>query len=87
MIDLEQLILASARQRHELELQGFCSSSAILTTRPRSASARAAGDGDPAQGRRSSSPITVYINSGGGSVGSGLAMMEMIYQDARASTA
>src|SRR5439155_19653541 len=25
-------------------------------------------------------PITVYINSGGGSVGSGLAMMEMIFK-------
>jgi ATP-dependent Clp protease protease subunit len=30
--------------------------------------------GDP------SSPITVYINSGGGSIGSGIAMMEMMYK-------
>lgn len=31
-------------------------------------------EGDPDQ------PITVYINSGGGSIGSGLAMMQMIYR-------
>jgi len=29
---------------------------------------------------RSDAPITVYINSGGGSVGAGLAMMEMMYR-------
>ncbi|HKZ51295.1 MAG TPA: ATP-dependent Clp protease proteolytic subunit [Dehalococcoidia bacterium] len=32
---------------------------------------------------RGDAPITVYVNSGGGSVGAGLAIMEMIYQAKR----
>ena len=39
----------------------------------------------PRRGQRDQ-PITVYINSGGGSVGDGLAMMEMISRMRPAST-
>jgi ATP-dependent Clp protease protease subunit len=79
MIDLEQLARSSLVRRKELDEQGV-----ILV-----------GDIDEASAERFSqtlvalairrkgetdAPITLYINSGGGSVGSGFAMMEMIYR-------
>ncbi len=78
-MDLDQLVLNSMRQRRELEAAGYYflgdiddqsaqrfSESLLLMAIARRA--------DP------SSPITVYINSGGGSVGSGIAIMEMIFK-------
>src|SRR5690348_12860101 len=78
-MDLDQLVLNAFRERRELEAAGFCFIGDI---------------DDPAAqrfcqtialmaiARRDAldNPITVYINSGGGSVGAGIAMMEMIYK-------
>ena len=80
MLDLERMVQLALAQRQELEEEGV-----IFL-----------GDIDDATAERFSQhllmlavrraavadeqPITMYINSGGGSVGSGLAMMEMIYK-------
>jgi ATP-dependent Clp protease, protease subunit len=79
MIDLEHLILASAQQRRELESQGFCFLGDIDDTAAQRFSQSLLLMAIPRRGD-ASSPITVYINSGGGSVGSGIAIMEMIYK-------
>ncbi|MGI8588316.1 MAG: ATP-dependent Clp protease proteolytic subunit [Chloroflexia bacterium] len=79
MVDLEQLIINGALRHRELESHGFCFVGEIDDAAAEQFSqglllmaiARR-GDHD--------SPITVYINSGGGSVGSGIAMLEMIYR-------
>ncbi len=79
MIDLEQWMREALQHRRELEAEGYYflgnidddaayrfSQSLLLMA--------AARRGDP------STPITIYINSGGGSIGSGIAMLEMIYK-------
>lgn len=78
-MDLDQLVLQSMRHRREVEAAGYYflgdiddqaaerfSESLLLMAIAR--------QGD------TTAPITVYINSGGGSVGSGIAIMEMIYK-------
>ncbi|MBI3966374.1 MAG: ATP-dependent Clp protease proteolytic subunit [Chloroflexi bacterium] len=79
MVRLEDLIRDYAARRQELEKLGAyflgeitaeeaerCAKTLLLMTIERS--------GFPDR------PITIYINSGGGSVGAGLAIMEMIYR-------
>jgi ATP-dependent Clp protease protease subunit len=79
MIDLDQWIRDASKHRHELEAQGFYflgdinddaafrfSQSLVLMAQER------AGNPD--------TPITVYINSGGGGIGAGIAIMEMMYK-------
>ena len=79
MIDLEAWMRDAMQHRRELEAGGYYflgnidddaayrfSQSLLLMA--------VARRGDP------STPITIYINSGGGSIGSGIAMLEMIYK-------
>jgi ATP-dependent Clp endopeptidase proteolytic subunit ClpP len=80
IIDLEQLLRTALAQQRELEEEGVLFlgdiddaaaehfSRQLLTLAVRHSNAG------------TDQPITVYINSGGGSVGAGLAMMEMIYK-------
>ncbi|HMA35387.1 MAG TPA: ATP-dependent Clp protease proteolytic subunit [Chloroflexia bacterium] len=78
-MDLDQLVLRASRHRQELEAAGFYflgdidDEAAQRFSQSLLLMAIARRD-DPG------SPITVYINSGGGSVGSGIAIMEMIYK-------
>ncbi|MGI5836178.1 MAG: ATP-dependent Clp protease proteolytic subunit [Chloroflexota bacterium] len=78
-VRLEDLLSEYTARRRELDLQGayflgdineeeaerFCKALLIMSIARESDRSR---------------PITVYINSGGGSVGAGLAMMEMMYK-------
>ena len=78
-VRLEDLLSEYTARRRELDLQGayflgdineeeaerFCKALLIMSIARESDRSR---------------PITVYINSGGGSVGAGLAMMEMMYR-------
>ncbi len=79
MIDLYELIGRSLERQHKLEASGIYFLGEITDMAAehfgQSLTAMAverAGEADK--------PITVYINSGGGSVGAGLAMMQMIYR-------
>lgn len=79
MIDLQQLVNNSLLRERELEERGVLFIGNIDEAAAQSfsqsllaLSIQRKGDTD--------SPITIYINSGGGSVGAGLAMMEMIYR-------
>lgn len=78
-MDLEQLVLQASRHRRELEAAGFYFLGDIDANE-----AQRLGQSLilMAVARRNNvdDPITVYINSGGGSVGAGLAIMEMIYK-------
>src|SRR5436305_428386 len=80
MIDLEEVVRAALAQRRELEEEGVLflgdiddAAAERFGQQLLTLAVRRNGVGDD-------QPITVYINSGGGSVGAGLAMMEMIYK-------
>ncbi len=79
MIDLYELIERNLERQRQLEASGIYFlgeiNDAAAEKFGQSLTAMAvAREGDAEK------PITVYINSGGGSVGSGLAMMQMIYR-------
>jgi ATP-dependent Clp protease protease subunit len=79
MIDLSQLIQANLERQRYLESHGIYFLGDITDQ-----SAEELGKALVAMAvereDRSDKPITVYINSGGGSVGAGLGMMQMIYR-------
>ncbi len=79
MIDLNQLVMKEVERQRQLERDGMYFLGDItddaaekLSKALESMSIERAGHNEK--------PITVYINSGGGSVGAGLAMMQMIYR-------
>lgn len=79
MIDLYQLIERNLERQQKLEASGIYFLGDINDLAAEHfgqalTSMAVEREGDPDK------PITVYINSGGGSVGSGLAMMQMIYR-------
>lgn len=79
MFDLSELIARSLERARQLETSGIYFLGEISDQAAEhmgqaltSMAVQREGDADK--------PITVYINSGGGSVGAGLAMMQMIYR-------
>ena len=80
MIDLEQVIRAAIAQRRELEEEGVIFLGDINDEAAERFSQQLLMLAVRRKGLGDEQPITVYINSGGGSVGAGLAMMEMIYK-------
>lgn len=79
LIDINQLVQRNMERQRELEGHGIYFLGDIDD-----ASAERFGQSlvtmSVERRERADLPITVYINSGGGSVGSGLAMMQMIYR-------
>ncbi len=80
MLDLEQIVRSALAQRRELEEEGVIFLGDIDDATAERFSQHLMMLAMRRQGMADENPITVYINSGGGSVGSGLAMMEMIYK-------
>jgi ATP-dependent Clp protease protease subunit len=80
MLDLEQMVRSALAQRRELEAEGVIFLGDIDDETAERFSQHLMMLSVRRQGVADEHPITVYINSGGGSVGSGLAMMEMIYK-------
>ncbi len=80
MLDLEQMVRLALAQRRELEEEGVIFLGDIDDATAERFSQHLMMLAVRRQGMTDEHPITVYINSGGGSVGSGLAMMEMIYK-------
>ncbi len=78
-MDLDQVALNAMRRRQALEAMGFYFIGDI-TDEAAEHFSEALLLMSIARRDSTDQPITVYINSGGGSVGSGLAMMEMIYK-------
>lgn len=79
MLDINQLVRYNMERERKLETSGIYflrditdDSAELMSQALVSMSVDRQGDPDK--------PITIYINSGGGSVGAGLAMMEMIYR-------
>ena len=79
MLDINQLVRYNMERERKLETSGIYflrditdDSAELMSQALVSMSVDRQGDADK--------PITIYINSGGGSVGAGLAMMEMIYR-------
>ena len=79
MLDINQLVRYNMERERKLETSGIYflrditdDSAELMSQALVSMSVDRQGDTDK--------PITIYINSGGGSVGAGLAMMEMIYR-------
>lgn len=79
MIDINQLIQANLERQRYLETHGIYFLGDITDeTAERLGQALAAMSVERED--RPDEPITIYINSGGGSVGAGLAMMQIIYR-------
>lgn len=79
MIDINQLIQHNIERQRELETNGIYFLGDITDeAADRLGQALIAMSVDRVG--RADKPITVYINSGGGSVGAGLAMMQLIYR-------
>ncbi|HEX8231241.1 MAG: ATP-dependent Clp protease proteolytic subunit [Chloroflexota bacterium] len=79
MFDLSELIARSIERSRHLESSGIyflgeVTDQAAEHMGQALTSMAVQREGDPSQ------PITVYINSGGGAIGAGLAMMQMIYR-------
>lgn len=79
MYDLSELVARSMERARQLETSGIyflgdINDRAAEHMGQALTSMAVQREGDPDQ------PITVYINSGGGAVGAGLAMMQMIYR-------
>jgi ATP-dependent Clp protease, protease subunit len=79
LLDINQLVRYNMERERKLETSGIYflrditdDSAELMSQALVSMSVDRQGDPDK--------PITIYINSGGGSVGAGLAMMEMIYR-------
>jgi ATP-dependent Clp protease, protease subunit len=79
LLDINQLVRYNMERERKLETSGIYflrditdDSAELMSQALVSMSVDRQGDSDK--------PITIYINSGGGSVGAGLAMMEMIYR-------
>ena len=79
MLDINQLVRYNMERERKLETSGIYflrditdDSAELMSQALVSMSVDRQNDPDK--------PITIYINSGGGSVGAGLAMMEMIYR-------
>lgn len=79
MIDLNQLMQANLERQRYLELNGIYFLGDI-TDQSAEELGKALVAMSVEREDRPDKPITVYINSGGGSVGAGLGMMQMIYR-------
>src|SRR4051812_889631 len=80
VIDLEQVLRTILAQRQELEEEGMLFLGDINDESAQRFSQQLLSLAVRRSNGNTDQPITVYINSGGGSVGAGLAMMEMIYK-------
>ncbi|MDQ6694579.1 MAG: ATP-dependent Clp protease proteolytic subunit [Chloroflexota bacterium] len=78
-MDLNQLVQQVIARQRELETNGSYFLGDITEATAEKFSQSITAMAVDREGQRDK-PITIYINSGGGSVGSGLAMMEMIYR-------
>lgn len=79
MIDINQLIIENIQHQRYLEVNGIIFLGGI-TDEAAEEFSKALVRMSVERTRHPDKPITVYINSGGGSVGAGLAMMQMIYR-------
>lgn len=79
MIDISQLVKQDLERQRQLERDGICFLGEITDEAAERLGQSLATMSIEREGR-TDKPITVYINSGGGSVGAGLAMMQMIYR-------
>ncbi len=79
MIDINQLIQNSVERQRNMEAKGIYFLGDINDEAAERFGQALVSMSVERQGN-SDQPITIYINSGGGSVGSGLAMMQMIYR-------
>lgn len=79
VIDISQLILRDMERQRQLERDGIYFLGDINDEAAERMGQALVAMSTEREGR-SDKPITIYINSGGGSVGSGLAMMQMIYR-------
>jgi len=79
LIDLNKLAQISLERQHQLEANGIYFLGDINDDTAERLGQALVGMSVERAGRPDK-PITLYINSGGGSVGAGLAMMQMIYR-------
>ncbi|MEO5951922.1 MAG: ATP-dependent Clp protease proteolytic subunit [Chloroflexia bacterium] len=79
MLDINQLVRYSLAQQKSLEASGIYFLGEITDDSAEHMGQALAAMSVEREGQPDK-PITIYINSGGGSVGSGLAMMQMIYR-------
>lgn len=79
MLDLNQLIRYSLERQKELETNGIYFLGDITDEAAQHLGQALVTMSVERQGQQDK-PITIYINSGGGSVGAGLAMMQFIYR-------
>ena len=79
MLDLNQLARYSLERQKELEANGIYFLGDI-TDEAAERMGQALAAMSVERLNRTDKPITIYINSGGGSVGAGLAMMQLIYR-------
>ncbi|MSQ33428.1 MAG: hypothetical protein EXR60_03265 [Dehalococcoidia bacterium] len=80
MNELEQMIATYRARKDELDRQGAYFLSDITDEEAERFSKSLLIMAAQLKGRGPNPTITVYVNSGGGSVGAGFAMMEMIYK-------
>ena len=80
MIDLDALLRASLAERKATEQEGIIFLGAIDDDSAERFSRTLLTLAVQRSGAGDEQPITIYISSGGGSVGAGLAMMEMVYK-------
>ena len=79
MLDLNQLARYNLERQKELEANGIYFLGDI-TDEAAERMGQALAAMSVERQNRTDKPITIYINSGGGSVGAGLAMMQLIYR-------